>query len=165
MNDYKSQQKLHRVSRPLVRGTLTFDPVEPLGGSVTDGPLIRATRPVVRGAVTFVPVVGAHIELTLPIISEDDGNKKFDLLNSAIGKLNELEALFDRPGVSVIGPQSGLLDDKVVIFIMPNEPTDAIETCKRMADWIFATVRTLAGVAIRVLSAESPDKPLYKLAV
>jgi hypothetical protein len=165
MNPDPTPQESRRTSRPIVRGTLNLETVQPHDGLANQGPLIRVNRPVTRGILKLVPVLGTHIELTLPISSEGDGKRKFELLNMAIRKLNELEAMFDRPGVCVIDGESGLREGKVVLFLAPHEATDAIETCKRLADCIFATVRTLAGAAIRVLSADSPSKPLYELAV
>jgi hypothetical protein len=53
----KKQPGLIHVRRPLKRVRVTFEPVAPLDGPITDGPLIRVGLPLKRIRVTFEPVV------------------------------------------------------------------------------------------------------------
>jgi len=156
------QRKLIRVGRPAIRGTLRLEPVVPIDGPVTTGPLIHVRRPVVRGTLTFEPVVTTEVELPLP--GGADGGPMFETIHAVLGKLNEIEAQLGRPGVCVDGERSGVRDGKVVLVVTPNDPAGAVETCKRIADFLFAAVRTVPGVTVKVFSAESPDKPIYELA-
>ena len=71
MTDEQYRQKLVHVSRPLVRGKLTFEPLVPPDGPVTDGPLIRVGRPLKRVKLTFEPV---PIQIGLRLTPGPDSN-------------------------------------------------------------------------------------------
>lgn|GEM_PF-6656839 len=103
--------------------------------------------------------------LELPLTSGEKGEQTFAVLNSIIQKVNEIEALFGRAGVWVDGTRSGVCEEKIEIALAPNDPTDAIETCKRLADYLFAAVRNTSGVTVKVFTKDQPDTPVYKLAI
>lgn len=153
-------RKLIRVARPAIRATLTFEPTVPLEGPVVSGPLIHVRRPAIRGTLTFEPVDPAAVELNLPVAA-DDGPRALDTLRTLVGKVNEIEALFGRAGVRVDDGRSGLREGAAVVVLAPHDPADAVATCKRVADQLFAAVRLVPGVTVRVLAA---DQPVYVLA-
>lgn len=153
-----TQPRLIHVRNPLKRIRLTFQPVEPLDGPITDGPLIRVSGPLKRIRLTFQPV--ASVRLTFPLPVAGDGARVFDKLNAIIGKLNEIEALDGRAGVWVDGARSGVQGGEVVIVLVPNDPADALATCKRIAHILF---NASPGATVKVFAAES-EAPVYELA-
>ena len=52
----------------------------------------------------------------------------------------------------------------MVVVLAPNDPSDAIETCKRVADLLFVAARKVGGVAVKVFAADEPETPVYELA-
>ena len=78
--------------------------------------------------------------------------------------MNEVERLFGRAGVRVDGACSGVQGSEVVLVVVPNDPADEVDTCKRVADYLFAAVRTIPGVTVKVISSANPRNPLYELA-
>jgi hypothetical protein len=150
-----TQPRLIHVRSPLKRIRLTFQPVEPLDGPVTKGPLIRVSRPLKRITLTFQPVTTLEAEHTAPAAA--------DTLGAFVAKLNEADALYNRPGVRIDEARSGVRDGKVVLVATPNDPRDGVATCKRVADFLFAAIRDLPGAAVKVFVADKPDEPLYEL--
>ena len=162
--DAKQPELIH-VSRPLKRARLTFEPTTPLDGPLTDGPLIRVGRPLKRVRLTFKPSARtATVRLTVPLAAGADGERKFQTLRSLVEKVNEVEALFDRAGVWVDGTRSEVRDGEVVIVLAPNDPADALDTCKRVADYLFAASRKTPGITLKVFAADEPETPVYELA-
>jgi hypothetical protein len=135
----------------------------PLDGLVTDGPLIRAGRPLKRVAPTPDPVPSAVAVLELSLVGREQGERTFTTLNSIIQKVNESEALSGHAGVWVDGVRSGVRDGKIEIVLAPNDPTDAVGTCKRFADYLFAALRQ-PGLTVKVYAADEPETPVYELA-
>lgn len=158
MSEPKPQPRLIHVRKPLVRVEMNMEPVEPFDGPVTRGPLIRVSRPLKRITLTFRPA--ATLRLTLPLPAAGDGARVFDKLNSIIRVVNEMETIWDRAGVWVDGERSGVQNGEVVIVLAPNDPTDALATCKRIAHILF---NASPGATVKVFAAES-DAPVYELA-
>ena len=158
------QHRLIHVRRPVKWVEVAFEPTTPLHGTLTDGPLIPVGRPLKRVGLHSEQAALAYVELALQLVGGADGPRMFEKLNSLVVKVNEMESLFDRAGVWLDGSQSGVRDGKVVIVLTPNDPADAIETCKRVADQLFATTRPLAGMIVTVRTADQLEKPLYQLA-
>ena len=157
------RQPRFSVGHPVKRGAVTLEPVVPLDGPVTDRPLIHVRHPLKRGALALEAIT-ASVHLRLPLIGGADGERMFQTLHAVIGKVNEVEALFGRAGVWVDGELSGVQDGAVVVVLAPNDPTDGVETCKRVADYLFAAARKGAGVTVTVFAAEQPETPVYELA-
>ena len=86
----------------------------------------------------------------------------FDKLHLLVGKLNEMEALGGRAGVWVDGERSGVQGGEVVIVLVPNDPADALATCKRVANILF---NASPGVKVKVFVADESETPVYELAV
>jgi hypothetical protein len=158
------QPKLIHVRRPLKRVELSFEPSTPPEEPIADGPLIQVGHPMKRVECHFEPVALAYLELALPLLPGVDGEQMFGKLNFLVGKLNEMEALFDRPGMGMDGERSGVRDRKIVIVLTPNDLADGLETCKRIADQLFAALRPVIGVTVTVIFADQPEKPVYQLA-
>ena len=89
----------------------------------------------------------------------------FETLCSLIAKINEIEAIYSRAGVWVDGTRSGVRERLIEIVLAPNDPTDAIATCTRMAKILFESLDHSKGVTIRVFASDKPDTPVYELAV
>ena len=156
------QPKLIHVRNPLKRIEMTFEPAVPPDGPITDGPLIRVGEPLKRVTLHFESPSPMIAEVEMPLPAGEDGESVLGELRSLAGKLNETESLSGRPGVWVDGARSGVRDGKIVLILLPNDPADAIETCKRAADFLFAGVRTVAGATVRVFSADDPKTPVYE---
>ena len=106
----------------------------------------------------------ATVHFTVPLAAGVDGERKFQTLRSLVEKVNEVEALFDRAGVWVDGTRSDVRDGEVVIVLAPNDPADALDTCKRVADYLFAASRKTPGITLKVFAADEPETPVYELA-
>ncbi|HEY1186693.1 MAG TPA: hypothetical protein VGE74_03500 [Gemmata sp.] len=106
------------------------------------------------------PTATAHLHL--PLVGGADGERMFQKLNAVIGKVNELESLLDRAGVWVDGTRSGVQNGTVVLVLAP-DPTDAVETCKRVADYLFAASQKGGGITVKVFAADQPETPVYEL--
>jgi hypothetical protein len=96
----------------------------------------------------MVPVSDVSAEVEAPFGVNEDGERLLGTLNALVEKVNECEALFGRPGLRVNGERSGLRDGRVLVVVGPNDPTGAVETCKRIADQLFAALRTVPGITI-----------------
>lgn len=145
---------------PVVKLVSESDPLTPTGE------LIRVSGPALP-LVTLMsepPVPPATVRLALPFTKERDGNHLFQMLHSVIEKANEMEAFNSRAGVRVDGARSGVRGGEVVLVVAPNDPDDAIETCKRVADYLFAAARATRGVTVQVFATDAPDAPVYELA-
>ncbi|MBM3983187.1 MAG: hypothetical protein FJ304_23530 [Planctomycetes bacterium] len=158
MSEPKPQPRLIHVRKPLVRVEMNMEPVEPLDGPVTRGPLIRVSRPLKRVTLTFAPA--ASVRLTLPLVGGADGERTFEKLAAIIRIVNEMEALWNRAGVWVDGARSGVQGGEVVIVLVPNDTADALATCKRIAHILF---NASPGATVKVFAAES-EAPVYELA-
>jgi hypothetical protein len=158
------QPRLIHVKRPVKGVEVTFEPATPLSGPITDGPLIPVSRPMKSVGHPFEPVATPYIELGLPLSHGVDADQIYRKLNSLVRKVNEMELLFDRAGVWVDGLRSGVREGMVVIVLTPNDPADPLETCKRIADQLFATTRPVAGVLVTVRAVDQSEMPLYPLA-
>jgi hypothetical protein len=124
--------------------------------------LSRVRGPAVRVvALMSEPVEPAILEAAHPAAG---GKNEVGRLSSFIEKLNEADSIFNRPGVRIDESRSGVRDGRVVLVLTPNDPADAVETCKRVADYLFAAIRTIPGATVRVFVADQPDKPVYELA-
>lgn len=115
--------------------------------------------PVVR--LTADPVPMPAVRLTLPLAPGADGEERRRALHALVKKLNEMEAIGGRPGVWVDGTLSRVGDGEVVIVLAPYDLTDAVETCKRIANILF---HASPGVTVKVFAAGEPDTPVYELA-
>ncbi|MBP3958549.1 hypothetical protein J8F10_25145 [Gemmata sp. G18] len=164
MSSSDRQPKLIHVRRPLKRITVNMEPTVPLDGPVTEGPLIRVGHPLKRGTLSFEPVPQVVTILELPLIGGEKGEHALAVLHSIVQKVNEIEALRGRAGVWVDGVRSGVREGKVEIVLAPNDPTHAVETCKRVADYLFAAARQTPGVVVKVFAADQPETPVYELA-
>lgn len=165
MSPSDREPKLIHVRRPLKRIEVNFEPSVPLDGPITDGPLIRVARPLKHVRLTFGPAAPTPtVHLTVPLAAGVDGERKFQTLRSLVEKVNEVEALFDRAGVWVDGTRSDVRDGEVVIVLAPNDPADALDTCKRVADYLFAASRKTPGITLKVFAADEPETPVYELA-
>ncbi len=155
------RSKLIRVqgpALPVVRLISESDPTASVSELIrVQGPAL----PVVR--LMAEPVEPATLEATHPA-GTPQGEREFGTLSAFVGKMNEAEQLYNRPGVRIDAERSGVRDGKVVIVLAPNDPTDAIETCKRVADYLFAAIRTIPGATVRVMVEGQPDKPVYEMA-
>jgi hypothetical protein len=158
------QPKLIHVRNPVKRITLTFEPVVPPDGPITEAPLIHVANPVKHIEMTFEPVPPVVTVVELPLLGEDKGEQTFASLNSIIQKVNEIEAIRGRAGMWVDGTQSGVREGKVEIVLAPNDPTDALNTCKRVARILFELLNSAAGITVKVFAADRPDAPVYELA-
>lgn len=157
-----SNDKFVRLSRPaipLVKLTAEHD-----ASPVSTGEwecLSRPSVPLVRlRAEPIVPA--ATVRLALPLSAAGSGAQVFGRLHALIGKLNEIEDLGGRAGVWVDGVRSGVRDGEVVIVLAPNDPADAVETCKRIAHLLF---NASPGVTVKVFVADAPETPVCELAV
>ncbi len=156
--------RLSRPAMPVVGLTAEQDADSPTASTGEWVRLARPALPVVKlMAEPAAPTATVH--LTLPLATGDDGERIFKTLHALIEKVNEMEALFDRAGVWVDGTRSDVRDGEVVIVLAPNDPTDAIDTCKRVADYLFAASRKAPGITLKVFVADKPEAPVYKLAV
>ena len=126
--------------------------------------LIRVPGSVAK-MIPATATPAATVRLTLPLAAGVDGERKFQTLRSLVEKVNEVEALFDRAGVWVDGTRSDVRDGEVVIVLAPNDPADALDTCKRVADYLFAASRKTPGITLKVFAADEPETPVYELAV
>ncbi|MBM3983188.1 MAG: hypothetical protein FJ304_23535 [Planctomycetes bacterium] len=125
--------------------------------------LIRVKGPALPPVtLSSDPTSSAFAVLTLPLVGGNSGEQTFVALNSIILKINEIEALCGRAGVWVNGTRSGVREGRIEIVLAPNDPTDALGTCKRVANYLFAAFNT-AGTTLKVFAAES-DAPVYELA-
>lgn len=120
-----------------------------------------ALPPVTLRSEPLTPT--ATVRLSLPLMSGDHGSRMFDTLHALVAKVNETEALFGRAGVWVDGERSGVQGGEIVIVLAPNDVADAVETCKRVADYLFAAARKTAGFTVKVFESEA-DAPVYELA-
>lgn len=121
-----------------------------------------ALSPVTLRSEPLQPTATVH--LAVPLAAGDDGTRLFATLHSLVTKVNEVEALFNRAGVWVDGAQSDVRNGEVVIVLAPNDADDAVETCKRVADYLFAASRKVAGATVKVFTADKSEKPVYELA-
>ena len=114
----------------------------------------------------FEPIepVSVSAEIELPLLINEDGEVTHQMLRAVVGKVNECEELLGRPGVRVNDARSGVRDHRVIVVVGPNDPAGAVETCKRIADQLFAALRTVPGITIKVLSANHPGKPICEFA-
>lgn len=87
----------------------------------------------------------------------------FETLGAVVGKMNELEALVGRAGVSVDGGRSGVRGGEVVVVLTPNDPAGAVESCKRAADQLCAHLRSFARATLRVVADDAPETPVYEV--
>ena len=165
MNNSDPEPRLIHVRRPLKRIAVTFEPVVPLDGPVTDGPLIRLDQPLKRMTDTMQAVPAVVTIFELPLVGGATGDQTFAVLSSIIQKVNEIETLCGRAGVWVDEARSGVREGKIEIVLAPNDPTDAIATCTRMAKILFESLDHSKGVTIRVFASDKPDTPVYELAV
>lgn len=133
------------IGMPATRATLRLEPVVP---------------PVGPGAAQPV-----RAEVEAPLAPAEDGGPLLGTLRGLVGKVSECEQLLGRPALAVNGDHSGVAGGKAVVSVSPSGPTDpagAVETCKRVADALFALVRTIPGATVRVVSADQPDRPIYE---
>ena len=131
------QRKLPRVGPPVIRASVTMEPV----GTGTPQP-VRA-------------------EVEAPLASAEDGGPLLGTLRGLVGKVSECEQLLGRPALAVHGERSGVANGKAVVSVSPGDPVGAVETCKRVADALFALIRTIPGATVRVVSVDHPDRPIY----
>jgi hypothetical protein len=144
---------------PVIRLASEVDPRAPVAE------LIRVQgSPIPLIRLTDRPVPTATVRLTLPLQTGADGEAMFQTFRTAVEKVNEVEALFGRSGVWMDGTLSHVKDGEVVIVLAPNDSSDARETCKRVADYLFAAARSAGGVRVKVFEADRPDTPVYELA-
>ena len=157
MTEPEPRQAKCSIGYPAKRITLHFEPVTPPSGPVNDGPLIRVRHPVAAQPV--------RAEVEAPLAPAEDGGPLLGTLRGLVGKVSECEQLLGRPALAVNGDHSGVAGGKAVVSVSPSGPTDpagAVETCKRVADALFALVRTIPGATVRVVSADQPDRPIYE---
>lgn len=129
------------------------------------GELIRAQGPALPVVVLpSEPVESAVLEAAVPPFANGEAERAYGSLSAMIGRLNDFRSLANQPGLSVDEARSGVRDGRVVLVLTPNDPTDAVETCKRVADYLFAAIRTIPGATVRVFAADRPDTPVYELA-
>ncbi|WP_439631576.1 hypothetical protein [Gemmata sp.] len=140
------QRKLPRVGPPAIRASVTMEPVGPAAGA--EG-----------GAFQTEPV---RAEVGAPLSGGEDGGRLLVTLRGLVGKLSECEELLGRPGLRVHGERSGVAGGRAVVSVGPSDPVGAVETCKRVADALFALVRTIPGATVRVVSVDHPDRPIYE---
>ena len=159
MNASKKFQRLSRPAIPMIKLAAERGPDDP---PVSVSGWSRLSRPAIPVIVLAAEPSFSSVELAFPRI---DDKPKIENLAALVERLNELEALFNRPGVTIDAERSGIRDGKTVLVVSPNDPTNAIETCKRVADFLFAIVRPITGVTVRVFSADEPGKTIYELAV
>jgi hypothetical protein len=155
------QPKLIHVRNPVKRIDFAFEMVAPVEGSIADAPLIHVRNDLKKIEMNFDPVLSAVAVLELPLLGGENGERTFSTLNSIIQKVNEIEALGGRAGVWVDGVRSGVREGKIEIVLAPNDPTDALETCKRVAKILFSAS---PGLTVRVFAADQPGTPIYELA-
>jgi hypothetical protein len=156
--------RLGRPAVPVVKLTAEHEPDAPPASTGEWARLSRPALSVVELMAEPIPPV-ATVRLALPLAAGDDGNRMFQTLRSLIEKVNEMEALFNRAGVWVDGTRSDVQGGEVVIVLAPNDPVDALETCKRVADYLFAASRKTRGIVVTVFAADQPETPVYELAV
>jgi hypothetical protein len=160
MNTPDRQPKLIHVRRPLKRIEVNFEPTVPLEGPITDGPLIRVGHPLKRARLAFEPVAIMHLRRLLT--NGADADTLTHRLYSLAAKVNEMEVIEGRLGVRIDEASSGAQAGEVVLVLVPNDPADALETCKRIANILF---NASPGVTVKVFVADQPDTPVYELAV
>jgi hypothetical protein len=171
LSDNDRKPELIRVARPLVRGKLVFEPVVPLDGPVTDGPLNRVARPLVRGTLPFEPAVPLYLELTLtlrPDTDKDTVAAVFEKLTTLVELLNGYEAELGGTGFAVDEPRSGIKAGPAVgLVLLPNDPNGAERRLAKVAELLAKAASEYAGkagVVAGVFSATDPKKPLFSVA-
>jgi uncharacterized protein with GYD domain len=157
------RDKLIRVqgpALPVVRLASEADSSTPVSELIrVQGPALQVVK-LMSEPVTPI----ATVQLTLPRVAGAEGERRVQTLRSLIEKVNEMEALFDRTGVCVSKTALSVGEGEVVIVLTPNDPTDALETCMRVAKLLFEAARKTGGVALRVFKADEPETPVCELA-
>lgn len=115
-------RKLNPVSRRLVRGTLKFEPVAPVEGPVTDGPLLPVRRPLVRGELSFERVEPVWLELEFALTADADVATAFGTVVRLIAELDWYEKQLGGAGVRCAKEQVRVVNDTVTIVLIPKNP-------------------------------------------
>jgi hypothetical protein len=159
-NDDNRLIRVQGPALPVVKLSSESEPTAPVSELIrVHGPALPVVTLMAEPAT---PVTSVNLRLPL---GASNGERMLEKMHSLIARVNEIESILDRPGVWVDGARSGVQDGNVVMVLVPHDQTNAVETCKRLADQLFAAVRTFAGVTIKVMSAENPEKPVYELAM
>ena len=125
--------------------------------------LVRVSGPALPVVILMsAPAPVATVHLRRPLADGDDAEAIRRRMYSLTGHVNAMEAEEQRAGLSLDEARSGIRAGEVVLVLVPNDPADALATCKRVANILFNAAR---GVTVKVFAADQPNAPVYELAV
>lgn len=152
-NDDLIRSRVKGPALPTVKLTSSPDalPSQPLR---VKGPPLPTV--VLRGE----PCAAASVHLRRPLADGTDAEAVKERMLALAGKVNEMEVIEGRAGIRFDEARSGVRAGEVVIVLAPNDPADAIETCKRVAKILF---NASPGVVVKVFAADEPETPKYAL--
>jgi len=149
MSDNGPRQPSGRVSGPLVRGKLMFEPVVPTGEPVVDGPLIHVGHRLIRGQVLLEPVEPVVLELTLTPAPGADAGELAAKVGRLIDSLDEFEKALGGAGVTRDPGPAANGPGTVTLVLRPNDPAGAEFRLGALAKVADAAVAFGTGVRIR----------------
>lgn len=159
-------EKLVRVSReavPVIKLTAQHEADD---RPVSTGNWVRVARPALPVVkLCSEPTAPAvSLRLAVPLKAGDDGPRQVETLRALIAKVNEAESLFGRTGFRIDEARTGVRGNEVEIVMVPTDPADTFDTCERVADFLFTMVHPTHEVAVEVIAADRPERPVYRRA-